>query len=79
MGLHPFGMKQRFEYEILIGRTAPASGSGVEWYLASDMRQVIGDRLAPLLNALGSEGWEVVAVGDVGFDARAEILLKRRG
>ena len=71
-------MKQRFEYEILIGRNAPASPSGVEWYLASDMRQVIGDRLPPLLNALGSEGWEVVAVADVGFDARSEILLKRR-
>ena len=71
-------MTQRFEYEILIGRSAPASASGVEWYLASDMRQVIGDRLPPLLNALGSDGWEVVAVGDVGFDARSEILLKRR-
>jgi hypothetical protein len=42
------------------------------------MRQVIGDRLPPLLNALGLEGWEVVAVADVGFDARSEILLKRR-
>lgn len=71
-------MHQKFEYEILIGRSAPASPSGVEWYLASDMRQVIGDRLPPLLNALGDEGWEVVAVGDIGFDARAEILLKRR-
>jgi hypothetical protein len=72
-------MTQQFEYEILIGRNAPSStSSGVEWYLASDMRQVIGDRLSPLLNALGSEGWEVVAVADVGFDARSEILLKRR-
>jgi hypothetical protein len=71
-------MTQRFEYEILVGRNAPSSSSGVEWYLASDMRQVIGDRLSPLLNALGSEGWEVVAVADVGFDARSEIVLKRR-
>ena len=78
MPLTSHRMTHQFEYEILIGRTAPSSSSGVEWYLASDMRQVIGDRLSPLLNALGSEGWEVVAVADVGFDARSEILLKRR-
>lgn len=68
-----------FEYEILIGRNEPTAAGGVVWYLASDMRKVIGDHLPDILNSLGMEGWEVVAVGDVGFDARSEIILKRRG
>jgi hypothetical protein len=42
------------------------------------MRQSVGDNLPSILNALGREGWEVVALGDVGFDARAEILMKRK-
>ena len=68
-----------FEYEILIGRDEPTAAGGVVWYLASDMRKVVGDHLPDILNSLGAEGWEVVAVGDVGFDARSEIILKRRG
>ena len=67
-----------FEYEILIGRDDPGAAGGVVWYLASDMRVVAGDNLPAILNTMGQEGWEVVAVGDIGFDARAEILLKRR-
>ena len=67
-----------FEYEILIGRDEPHAAGGVVWYLASDMRQMAGDNLPGILNTLGQDGWEVVAVGDIGFDARAEILLKRR-
>jgi hypothetical protein len=67
-----------FEYEILIGRNDPGAAGGVVWYLASDMRQVAGDNLPAILNAMGQEGWEVVAMGDVGFDARSEIILKRR-
>ena len=66
-----------FEYEILIGKDDPSAAGGVEWYLASDMRQSLGDHLPAILNGLGAQGWEVVALGDVGFDARAEILLKR--
>ena len=68
-----------FEYEILIGRDEPTAAGGVVWYLASDMRKVVADHLPDILNSLGAEGWEVVAVGDVGFDARSEIILKRRG
>jgi len=68
-----------FEYEILIGRDEPEAPGGVDWYLASDMRQSIGHHLPAILNALGGQGWEVVAVADVGFDARAEIILKRKG
>ena len=66
-----------FEYEILIGKNEPTAIGGVEWYLASDMRRSLGHHLPAILNALGSQGWEVAALGDVGFDARAEILLKR--
>jgi hypothetical protein len=66
-----------FEYEILIGKNEPSAAGGVEWYLASDMRQSLGGHLPAILNALGAERWEVVALGDVGFDARAEIILKR--
>ena len=66
-----------FEYEILIGRDDPAASGGVVWYLASDMRQPAGDHLPLILNTLGGDGWEVVGMGDIGFDARTEIILKR--
>ena len=66
-----------FEYEILIGRDDPGAAGGVVWYLASDMRQTLGDHLPLILNTLGGEGWEVVGMGDIGFDARTEIILKR--
>lgn len=66
-----------FEYEILIGKADASAAGGVVWYIASDMRSPTGDHLPLILNTLGSDGWEVVAVGDIGFDARTEILLKR--
>jgi hypothetical protein len=66
-----------FEYEILIGKSDASAAGGVLWYIASDMRAPAGDHLPLLLNTLGNDGWEVVAVGDIGFDARTEILLKR--
>ena len=66
-----------FEYEILIGKNDPTAAGGVIWYLASDMRESAGDHLPLLLNTLGSDGWEVVGIGDIGFDARTEIILKR--
>ena len=66
-----------FEYEILIGKNDPSAAGGVVWYLASDMRTTLGDHLPLLLNTLGSEGLEVVGIGDIGFDARTEIILKR--
>lgn len=68
----------RFEYEILIGKNDNEAAGGVLWFLASDMRQSVGDNLPAILNGLGNEGWEAVALGDIGFDARAEILLKRK-
>jgi hypothetical protein len=68
----------RFEYEILIGKNDDEAAGGVLWFLASDMRQSVGDNLPAILNGLGNEGWEAVALGDIGFDARAEILLKRK-
>ncbi|HVE79261.1 MAG TPA: hypothetical protein VNA89_10390 [Gemmatimonadaceae bacterium] len=68
-----------FEYDILVGKDEPAAAGGVQWYLASDMRESVGDHLPAILNALGRAGWEVVALGDVGFDARTEIVLKRKG
>jgi hypothetical protein len=66
-----------FEYEILIGRDDLAAAGGVVWYLASDMRSSLGDHLPLILNTLGADGWEVVGMGDIGFDARTEIILKR--
>jgi hypothetical protein len=68
----------KFEYEILIGRNEAAAAGGVEWYLASDMRKSIGDHLPDILNVLGRDGWEVTGMGDIGFDARTEIILKRK-
>jgi hypothetical protein len=66
-----------FEYEILVGKNDPSAAGGVIWYLASDMRRSLGDHLPILLNTMGAEGWEVVGIGDIGFDARTEIILKR--
>ena len=68
----------RYAYEVLVGREQADAAGGVVWYMGSDMREVVGDNLPLLLNSLGDEGWEVVAVGDLGFDARSEILLKRK-
>jgi hypothetical protein len=60
---------QKFEYEILIGRNEAT---------ASDMRMSFGDHLPEILNVLGLQGWEVTGMGDIGFDARTEIILKRK-
>ena len=66
-----------FEYDILVGKNQLGAHGGVVWYLASDMRASLEDNLPAILNALGKQGWEVVGIGDLGFDARAEIVLKR--
>lgn len=66
-----------FEYDILVGKNEPSAAGGVVWFLATDMRTSLGDHLPAILNGLGKVGWEVVALGDVGFDARSEIVLKR--
>jgi len=66
-----------FEYDILVGKNDSAAAGGVVWFLATDMRTSVGDNLPAILNVLGQDGWEIVALGDVGFDARSEIILKR--
>lgn len=66
-----------FEYDILVGKNDSAAAGGVVWFLATDMRTSLGDNLPAILNVLGQDGWEVTALGDVGFDARSEIILKR--
>lgn len=66
-----------FEYDILVGKSDSGAAGGVVWFLATDMRSSLGDNLPAILNVLGGEGWEIVALGDVGFDARSEIVLKR--
>jgi hypothetical protein len=66
-----------FEYDILVGKNESGAAGGVVWFLATDMRSSLGDNLPAILNVLGEDGWEVVALGDVGFDARSEIILKR--
>ncbi|MGA7952603.1 MAG: hypothetical protein WCA07_03685 [Gloeobacterales cyanobacterium] len=65
-----------FEYELLIGKNDDSVDSGVLWYLASTPK-LLGANLLEILNRLGSEGWEVVGIADVMFDARTEIILKR--
>jgi hypothetical protein len=66
----------KFEYELLIGKDDDSVNSGVLWYLASSP-QLLGANLLEILNTLGSEGWEVVGIGDLMFDSRTEIILKR--
>jgi hypothetical protein len=39
--------------------------------------QVADTQLFGFLNALGADGWEVIAVGDIGFGSSNEILLKK--
>ncbi len=66
----------KFEYELLIGKDDDSVDSGVLWYLASSP-QLLGANLLEILNKLGSESWEVVGIGDLMFDSRTEIILKR--
>lgn len=66
---------QKFDYEILIGRPAQ-NPTGVQWQLGSD-GQNLGSGLVDILKSLGQHGWEVVAVGNLGFSQQNEILLKR--
>jgi hypothetical protein len=66
----------KFEYELLIGKDDSSVDSGVLWYLASSPK-LLGANLLEILNQLGSEGWEVAGIGDLMFDTRTEIILKR--
>lgn len=65
-----------YEYAVLIGRDQAGSVGGVIWYLNGIGNQ-LGGELPVILNRLGGEGWRVVGLGDLGFDARTEIILMR--
>jgi hypothetical protein len=39
----------------------------------------LGSELPAILNRLGTEGWQVVGLGDLGYDVRTEIILMREG
>lgn len=68
---------KKFEYEILVGKTDTTVSSGVVWYRSSDLKTSLGPNLPKILNDMGRHGWEVVATGDVGFDSKTEIILKK--
>lgn len=65
-----------YEYAILIGRDQEGSMGGVTWYLNA-VANPLGSELPDILNRLGNDGWRVVGLGDLGFDARTEIILMR--
>ncbi|MGH7525849.1 MAG: hypothetical protein ACREMX_04010 [Gemmatimonadales bacterium] len=65
-----------YEYAILIGRDQAGGVGGVTWYL-NGISNDVGSDLPGILNRMGSEGWRVVGLGDLGFDARTEIILLR--
>jgi len=69
---------ERFEYQLLIARDQHNVPGGVMWYRPDSMDQPLGSELVAILNELGSEGWEVTGIGDVGHSKRSDILLKRR-
>ncbi len=68
---------KKFEYEILIGKSDGSVSAGVTWYRSSDLSTSLGPNLPKILNDMGQQGWEIVATGDVGFDANTEIIMKR--
>lgn len=68
----------KFAYEILISQDNPQVPGGVLWYLSSDTSKSLGYNLHLILNQLGEQGWEVVGIGDLGFDARSEVILKHK-
>ena len=67
----------KFQYDILIGKEDPSS-HGVNWRLASNMSNVLGIDLLKILNALGTQGWEVASTGQIYFTPASEIILKRQ-
>lgn len=62
-----------FQYQVLVAKNEP---NGVVWFLNGN--QPLGVNLPQILNDLGSKGWEVVGIGDLGFDSRSEIILKKQ-
>jgi hypothetical protein len=68
---------KKYEYEILVGRSDPNVSAGVIWFRSSNLNLSLGPNLPRILNDMGHLGWEVVALGDIGFDSKSEIILKR--
>lgn len=68
---------ERYVYNVLIGKDDPDVPGGVMWYLASSKEEV-GPHIYDILNKLGGQGWEVIAVANIGFGAREDIILKKR-
>jgi hypothetical protein len=66
----------RFEYALLIGRDQAGNVGGVTWYL-NGITNPVGEDLTAILNSMGGEGWRVAGLGDLGFDARTEVILMR--
>jgi hypothetical protein len=67
---------ERFEYDILIGHDNLGVFGGFIWTLASNNQTSFN--LPEILKLLGDQGWEVAAIGDIGFERRSDIILKRR-
>ena len=65
-----------YEYAILIGRDRAGSVGGVTWCM-NGIGNPLGEELVAILNRLGGEGWKVAGLGDLGFDARTEVILIR--
>jgi len=68
----------RFEYQILTGRDRLDVPGGVMWYASSNLEEELGAQLPEILNTLGAQGWEITGIGDIGYNKRSEIVLKRR-
>jgi len=65
-----------YEYAVLIGRDQAGGVGGVTWYLNGILNE-LGSDLPDILNRLGQVRWRVVGLGDLGYDARTEIILLR--
>jgi hypothetical protein len=65
-----------YEYAILIGREQAGSVGGVTWYM-NGIGNPLSEELVAFLNRLGGEGWKVAGLGNLGFDARTEVILTR--
>ena len=66
----------RYQYYILVAKNNPSVTGGIEW-VDSEKFHSVGPNLPAILNHLGALGWEVVAVGNLGFDGHNDILFKR--
>jgi hypothetical protein len=65
-----------YEFAVLIGRNQAGTVGGVTWYLNA-VAHPLGADLTETLNQLGRDGWRIAGLGDLGFDARTEIILMR--